>query len=311
MPEIELQTDLELSSSQQKILDLHSVLNVLSVLSNELNILNVLANKPDVLRRSLQHIKDIKNFLLKESEIFLQADKIERIYKDIVSDVQTVIASRPDLKAEIDLALYERNLHSLFEIMAVRAEELRQRKDDPLRWGRLPVAEVRHKLIHVLDAIELNAGGRYHIAYDLKDKQPEDYLIEVSVSSVAGAEIDLPLVLLDIMRDLTANARKYTPPGGTIRTHLHDDGEWLTLEVEDSGRGIPERELVEIVHFGQRASNVRDKRTMGGGFGLSKAWYFTHCLQGQMWIRSQEGQGTRVRLQIPAKHLPTGEKSEL
>jgi signal transduction histidine kinase len=101
------------------------------------------------------------------------------------------------------------------------------------------------------------------------------------------------------MRDLIANARKYTAPGGHITAALYEDAEALRFLVEDTGRGIPEGELEKVVQFGQRASNVGEVRTMGGGFGLTKAFLVTKQFGGRFWLASQLGVGTRVRIQIP------------
>ena len=54
-----------------------------------------------------------------------------------------------------------------------------------------------------------------------------------------------------------------------------------------------------MVQFGQRASNVGEVRTMGGGFGLTKAFLVTKQFGGRFWLASQLEVGTRVRIQIP------------
>ena len=90
------------------------------------------------------------------------------------------------------------------------------------------------------------------------------------MESLDGDSLLMPAVFQDVMRDLIANARKYTAPGGHITAALYEDAEALRFVVEDSGRGIPEGELERVVRFGQRASNVGEVRTMGGGFGLTR-----------------------------------------
>ena len=101
------------------------------------------------------------------------------------------------------------------------------------------------------------------------------------------------------MRDLLANARKYTPPGGQISSGVYVGPDYLRLVVEDNGRGIPEADLDRVVRFGERGSNVADVRTMGGGFGLTKACMLAQRLGGRAWIASRENVGTRVTLEIP------------
>lgn len=299
MAEFEILDELILTPDQQKILDLHSVLNVLSVLSNELNILNLLAAKPPELKPSLEHMKKLKAWLLQEPGALFDTTMMADIRADILKSVSSVVAHYPELSGEVDLELYEQNIRSLFEIIGVRAEELRCRLNDPLIWAYLAVAEVRDKLVHVFEAIELNSHGKYHIVYSPQDKQVSDYLLDIEVVSAAEPQIYLPLVLLDIMRDLTANARKYTLPGGVIKSSLQHDGHQIRLSIRDTGIGIPEAELSQIVNFGQRGSNIQGRRTMGGGFGLTKALFFTQKLGGRMWIHSVEGEGTCVLLKIP------------
>jgi signal transduction histidine kinase len=116
----------------------------------------------------------------------------------------------------------------------------------------------------------------------------------------------MPPVLHDVLRDLIANARKYTPPGGRISAGLHSSEEGLRLVVEDNGLGIPRDELQKVVGFGYRASNVSDKRTLGGGFGLTKALWVAKNFGGRMWVRSRLGVGTRVTLFIPSQTDKTG-----
>ena len=74
----------------------------------------------------------------------------------------------------------------------------------------------------------------------------------------------------------------------------------LRVVVRDSGMGIPADELDKVVQFGYRASNVKDKvRTMGGGFGLTKAYKVVKGLGGRMWIESELNKGTSVKFELP------------
>jgi signal transduction histidine kinase len=79
----------------------------------------------------------------------------------------------------------------------------------------------------------------------------------------------------------------------------HESETELRFMVEDTGRGIPPDEITNVVQFGQRASNVGDVRTMGGGFGLTKAVFVTKQFGGRFWISSEVGAGTRIRIVLP------------
>ena len=79
-----------------------------------------------------------------------------------------------------------------------------------------------------------------------------------------------------------------------------------TATTTQQGAQVAERQakpaqyyLDRVVRFGERGSNVADVRTMGGGFGLTKACMLAQRLGGRAWIASRENVGTRVTLEIP------------
>ncbi|MFW5710677.1 MAG: ATP-binding protein [Spirochaetota bacterium] len=109
----------------------------------------------------------------------------------------------------------------------------------------------------------------------------------------------MPLLVKDVFRDLVANARKYTDPGGNILAGVFQDAEHLRMLVEDNGRGIPEESIESVVDFGIRAGNAISKTSYGGGFGLTKAYYITKNFGGRMWIESEINYYTRIKVVIP------------
>jgi signal transduction histidine kinase len=151
----------------------------------------------------------------------------------------------------------------------------------------------------VFAAIERNSHGRYRILYNAALQQPSDYYVDFKIETDLDGKFRMPPVLQDVMRDLIANARKYTAPGGHITAALHAGTDGLRFVVHDDGRGIPHDEIKEVVGFGKRASNVGEVRSMGGAFGLTKAFLVTKQFGGRFWIASKLGRGTRVRLWIP------------
>ena len=71
--------------------------------------------------------------------------------------------------------------------------------------------------------------------------------------------------LQQVFDNLVSNAVKFTGAGGTVRIAAsHDDSFW-TIEVEDSGIGIPPAELDHIFDRFVRASNARIRRPARDG----------------------------------------------
>ncbi|MGM0739910.1 MAG: sensor histidine kinase, partial [Bacteroidota bacterium] len=118
-------------------------------------------------------------------------------------------------------------------------------------------------------------------------------------SSEWGNTLTMPLLFKDVIRDLVSNARKYTPAGGTIHMRIRQNNGLLHVSIADNGIGIPEEELPRVFDYGYRASNAGGIRTMGGGFGLTKALHVVRLFNGDIRIESTPGKGTTITAELP------------
>ena len=192
------------------------------------------------------------------------------------------------------------NIKSIYGIVHKRLDEIEARAQNPDLWVSLGAKEFERKFRDVFYAIEKNAKGRYRIFFNLARKTKVDYYIDLKIdSALPENRLWVPLRLVDVLRDLTANARKYTAPGGKVALAIYQSEQEIQAIIEDSGCGIPEDEIERVVEFGYRASNVRDRPTMGGGFGLTKAAWLVHHWGGSLKIKSGLDEGTTVYISIP------------
>jgi signal transduction histidine kinase len=190
-------------------------------------------------------------------------------------------------------------VRSLCWILRVRSRELLARAAAPVGWAMFTVSQLESDFDEWLRSLEENSRGAYRLVCNLALQEPDDYYIDLKFAGARGSTLLMPPIFKDVIRDLIANARKYTRPGGQILAALHSGPDGLRLVVQDNGRGIPADELPAVVEGGRRGSNVADVRTMGGGFGLTKAVLVTRQFRGRLWIKSEEGRGTRVRIWLP------------
>lgn len=111
-----------------------------------------------------------------------------------------------------------------------------------------------------------------------------------------------PEKLRSIIDNLLGNAVKFTPPGGTIRIAATATGEEATIEVIDSGPGVPgdERESVFDSFFRGRAKS--SGRIQGTGLGLAIAREFTEAHGGRISVVAG-AQGGHFRVSLPRKAL--------
>jgi signal transduction histidine kinase len=102
-----------------------------------------------------------------------------------------------------------------------------------------------------------------------------------------------------IVSNLLDNAVKSTPTGGTIDVSTAADGEWIVVQVRDSGRGIASEQQPHIfgLFFQERSGSGR-----GLGIGLSVVKRLTEAHGGRFEVRSEGGVGlgSTFAVRLPA-----------
>lgn len=287
-----------LDSSQQSILDMHSLLNILNIIVSELYILQINTFFDNEIKEALELNQSFaKDMYIKKARL-KRFSMIDDFIKQNISHLEKFKEQLPNDKLEV----YESsnsNLHSVFGILKTRISEIMNRFDSEERWIPHNISQLMTNFADVFAAIEKNSKGRYKIVYSIEEHDDNSYLVDLKIQSGDSEVIYMPPVIQDVFRDLIANARKYTEIGGKISATLINDGDNLTIEVKDTGVGIPDEQIDLVVDFGYRADNVLHLQTRGGGFGLTKAYQICKKNNGRFWIDSKIGQGTLVKIEIP------------
>jgi signal transduction histidine kinase len=308
MPQpVEIETDLQLSDAQEAQVQMHSFNNVVNVISGELQILGKIMGRPGLLEKSLDLCDRLVASFADRQAALTHVREMETYKQTMLREINAALREHPiapEHRPLVDESLA--NLQDILAVVDVRVRELLARQRAAGAWARMPSEEILAGLRQVFDSIARNARGEYGIVYDPAEQGPEDYLMAFRVQGAEEGHIRIPPVLVDCLRDLAANARKYTAPGGRIAASLVDDGEAVTLEVSDTGRGIPPEELGRVVGFGVRGSNTRPDETRGAGYGLTKAYYVCKQFGGRFFIASAPGEGTTVTLRLPRPERDDG-----
>lgn len=98
-----------------------------------------------------------------------------------------------------------------------------------------------------------------------------------------------------IMRNILSNALKFTDLGGvSIDYGSHVEG--FFIEVTDTGRGIPEKELSLIF---TRFYRSEEPRVEGLGLGLAIVKELVEIMSGEITVNSIAGKGTSFRVSLP------------
>ena len=101
------------------------------------------------------------------------------------------------------------------------------------------------------------------------------------------------------LRIFADNALKFTPSDGTVTFRLDQEDGYAVAVVEDTGIGIPEKDLPHIFDRFYRVDAARERQTGGHGLGLSIARIIILRHGGRIRIASREGGGTRFFIYLP------------
>lgn len=105
--------------------------------------------------------------------------------------------------------------------------------------------------------------------------------------------------LVSAASNLLSNAIKYTNEGGTVSCRLVSHGPEVAVVVEDSGIGIPQRDLGRVFERFYRVDRGRGADTGGTGLGLSIVRNVAVNHGGRVEVTSQEGIGSTFSMILP------------
>jgi two-component system sensor histidine kinase ResE len=250
------------------------------------------------------------------------------LFKDM-TEIERLESMRREYVANVSHEL-RTPLTALRGLLEPLSDGMVRKKEDRQRYYKIMLHEVLRLSRLITDMMTLSrlqSGTEYMelIRVDLFELVKE--IAGGYSSTVAGKGVqlvlDCPHPVPDCLTDpdrieqviviLLDNAVRYTPSGGTITIGLRNRPKYVELFVEDTGCGIPEKDLP---HIFERFYKVDKSRGEGGtGLGLSIAQFIMDKLGERITVASEVGKGTRFTL--TAKHYvknaialgPAGEKS--
>ena len=113
---------------------------------------------------------------------------------------------------------------------------------------------------------------------------------------INGDEVRLRQMVWNILH----NGIKYTQPGGELKVSLLEESGFALLSIQDTGIGIPEKDLPFIFDRFYRVDKARSKDEGGSGLGLSICRHIAEAHKGKIKVESKPGLGTRFKIHIPS-----------
>ncbi len=130
--------------------------------------------------------------------------------------------------------------------------------------------------------------------------------IEIVFESIrpVTAEVDEVKMSL-IISNLVENAIKYNKDHGSVKVTLDADYQMFSLEVADTGIGMPEEAMAHIYERFYRVDKSHSREIGGTGLGLAITRSAVLMHRGQITAKSILDEGTTFLVKIPLSHIKT------
>ncbi|MBD3155146.1 MAG: CBS domain-containing protein [Candidatus Aenigmarchaeota archaeon] len=121
-----------------------------------------------------------------------------------------------------------------------------------------------------------------------------NYIFDKNLPEIMADEERLKQVLVNLI----SNSVKYTQEGKiTVKVKKEDD--YVHFTVKDTGIGIPEKEQEKIFERFYRVEGAQTKKISGAGIGLAICKELLTFMGGEIWLKSEVGEGSEFHFNIP------------
>ncbi len=105
--------------------------------------------------------------------------------------------------------------------------------------------------------------------------------------------------LKQVLINLMSNAVKFTPEGGKVTIRARQDDDSISVQIIDTGIGIPQRDIEKLGKPFEQVENQFTKSKGGSGLGLAISKSLVDLHGGTLTIASKVGLGTTVIVRVP------------
>jgi two-component system phosphate regulon sensor histidine kinase PhoR len=107
------------------------------------------------------------------------------------------------------------------------------------------------------------------------------------------------VVIEQVFFNLCENAIKYNKENGSIKISAEESESSVTFHIQDTGIGIPDKDLSRIYERFYRVDKARSREFGGTGLGLSIVKHLIQAHGGDVYVTSQVGVGTTFSFSLP------------
>lgn len=243
----------------------------------------------------LDHL--IESFNRMTARLNQSFEQIRRFSTDVSHELRTPLTA---IRGQLEVALFTAETPEQYRDAMVNALEdveqlssivralllLSQAESGQLALQKAPL-DLSEVALEVVDQFQIPA---------------QEKRVRLTARTAPGSAIRADRTQIErLLANLLSNALKYTPGGGSVEVRVGpaETPVFVSLEVEDTGVGIPAENLPHIFDRFYRVRNSQTNSVLGLGLGLSFVSWIVEAHEGRIEVASTVGEGTRFRILLP------------
>lgn len=258
------------------------------------------------LQKRVHHLEQTRRKITtqRSTELSKLNDSKSNMFIDLVHEIRSPLALVMALNESIKLERFgstNHNIKGASRIALRNGNQLVKLTDEILELSKLEQIEVplEESAVHFHSFMQ----GLYSMIQPRAILKRIEMKLDYQLCENLQVLVDIPK-FEKIFNNLVGNAVKFTPEEGHVSITVHESHEgFINLMVEDSGPGIPEKELT---HIFERYYQSEYKELFGGygtGIGLALAKKYADLFEGQLNVVSEVGHGTLFAFSFPKKEV--------
>lgn len=251
---------------------------------------------------------------------YAETEKISESFNHLLTRMKTLDDSRSEFVANVS-----HELKTPITSVKVLAESLTSQDDVPVEVYKEFMEDISHEIDRedaiindLLALVKMDKEGKNLVVQScdieliiadiqkrlapIADKAGIELIFETIRPVVAEVdETKLTLAITNIIE----NGIKYNTPGGFVKITLDAEPMYFTINIADSGIGIPQEDIPKVFERFYRVDKSHSREIGGTGLGLAITRNVIAMHQGAIKIESEVNVGTVVFVRVPLSHIIT------
>jgi|GEM_PF-5918966 len=267
----------------------------------------ILRSHNEIIHNQNSHLKSLNEELAESKQNLEKINETkDKLFAIISHDVRSPLTSLNGLLDIITHSAEEmstKELNMFFENLKNRVDVVTSFLDNLLKWARFQddTIKVKKTTFVICNIVERVAN--------LYKEQADQKGIKIKIDNINHQVGDL-FVIADenmvefILRNLLANAIKFTHPKNEIEISLYKKDDFVEISIKDYGVGMTPEECTNLFDFKKQVSKKGTSSETGTGLGLILCKEFVEKNNGEIKVKSEYEKGSTFIFTLPLQKIP-------